>query len=180
MSKVKIPRKSLIGIALESPLEPENNQKTSKVKKPRKSLIGIAVESSLVPENKQKWQDLEEIHENIANLILSTMISVKQMIDDLTPHLKDIEEINKLNISIRGVQSDIEIFGEALKELKNLYSGKEGRISEDDLFNSIRVYEGYVNLSDKVSALLIPTLSEITQFHRRYVPVVVEKTEVKQ
>ena len=60
-----------------------------------------------MPENKQKWQDLEEIHENIANLILSTMIC-KQMIDDLTPHLKDIEEINKPNISIRGVQSDIE------------------------------------------------------------------------
>lgn len=149
----------------------------AKVKKPNKKAISVAVADSLAPENNQKWQDLREIHEDISGLIYTTMLSVKTMLDDLTPHLKDVEEISKLNISIRGIQSDIEVFNETLKELESLYSGKNGRIEEDDLFNSIRVYEGYVNLSDKVSALLIPTLTEITQIHRRYVPVVVEKTE---
>jgi len=147
----------------------------SKLSAPSKNLLSAAIEENtnvMTELEKYKWSDLEEIHNDISNLVMTAIIGVDQMVAGLEPYLKDITELDTLNNCIIGIQHDADEFAGALKALSEMYKGTDAIVTEDDTFNLIRIYESYIALFNKVTALIPPTLFEITEIYKKYVPSV--------
>lgn len=135
----------------------------------RKDPLAKAIQSELKqPElfpqdTKQSWEDLDRIYEKCGEAIIAIGNSVNTALayPGILEHVNNVPE---LKLSVITLKNDLENFTSELLSIKDRHAGKHGYIEdENELADSISIFEDYVSFSSKFQTITTPTLINIIE-----------------
>jgi len=118
-------------------------------------------QDNLLEQSKQYWQDLDEIYDCIAQQILMSGKTIRDLleVEGIRERLNDRRE---MVIAINGFVKDLDTFSTALKTIHDKHLGKVGLITGDDFILSINVFEEYRALSVQFDSVVMPNIVYIS------------------
>lgn len=135
----------------------------------RKDPLAQAIQSTLKQEDlfpqdtKQSWEDLDRIYEKCGEAIIAIGNSVNTALA-YPGILENINNVPELKLAVITLKNDLEAFTNELLTIKARHNGKFGYINnENDLADSISIFEDYVSFSSKFQTITTPTLINIIE-----------------
>lgn len=117
----------------------------------------------LVDDVKQSWEDLNGFYEKCANAIIAVGNSVNSALS-YPGILENVNNAPELKVSVNTLKNDLETFTEELINIKAQHEDKTGIIeNENELAESISIFEDYVNFGLKFQTVTTPILVNIIE-----------------
>jgi sulfur transfer complex TusBCD TusB component (DsrH family) len=135
----------------------------------RKDPLARAIQTELKQDDlfpqdtKQSWEDLDRIYEKCGEAIIAIGNSVNTALayPGILEHVNNVPE---LKLSVITLKNDLENFTGELLAIKARHANKFGYIEdENDLADSISIFEDYVSFSSKFQTITTPTLINIIE-----------------
>lgn len=115
----------------------------------------------LQKESEQSWSDLENIYESIAQSIIMSGKTIRDLL--LVEGIKErLNNKQEMVIAINGFNKDIATFADGLKTIHDKHKDKEGIIDTSDFITSIEIAEEYRALSTQFDAVVMPNIVNIS------------------
>jgi sulfur transfer complex TusBCD TusB component (DsrH family) len=135
----------------------------------RKDPLASAIQATLChedvipPEIKQSWEDLDRIYEKCGEAIIAIGNSVNAAL--AYPGILDnIDNVPELKILVITLKTDLESFTSELLSIKSRHINRTGFIEdENELADSISIFEDYIAFSSKFQTITTPTLINIIE-----------------
>lgn len=112
-------------------------------------------------QNKQTWSEIDQIANACANAFeIINEVRATYMVTALHHFLPDRQLVS---VTLKTLAQDTMTFASDLKEITSLHTGKTGDISDDELVDSIRIFELYVGYNNRFNQVIIPNATILAE-----------------
>jgi len=112
-------------------------------------------------ENKQTWSEIDQIGNACANAFeIINEVRSTYMVTALHHFLPDR---NLASVTLKTLAQDTLTFANDLKEITKLHTGKTGVIEDNELVDSIRIFELYVGYNNRFNQVIIPNATILAE-----------------
>jgi hypothetical protein len=135
--------------------------KTGSFKK--KPLAAAMQEVQAEDDIRQDWSDITSIEDGVAEMLLTIGYAYQNMIMFLEANVQHIEDVSVVELLSKTFKNDTDVIIAELSNIRASHAGKTGTITEDDIMIGIAAHEDCVALTGKITAVILPALSELTE-----------------
>jgi hypothetical protein len=129
----------------------------------KKPLAAAMQEVQAEDDIRQDWSDITGIEDGVAELLLTIGYSYQNMIMFLEANVQHLDDVSTVELLSKTFKNDTDVIIDELSNIRASHAGKTGTISEDDIMIGISAHEDCVGLTGKISAVILPALSELTE-----------------
>jgi hypothetical protein len=129
----------------------------------KKPLAAAMQEIKAEDDMRQDWSDIASIEDGVAEMLLTIGYAYQNMIAYLEANIQHIDDVSVVELLSKTFKSDTEVIITELANIRATHAGKTGTITEDDIMIGIAAHEDCITLTGKISAVILPALSELTE-----------------
>lgn len=114
------------------------------------------------PKMEQRWNEIDDLYQAMAQAIADTAVQAEAVIGKFVE--AGVTGDAELNMTVVGLQRDLESFTDRLLGIKALHKDKAGVIANDEDFTlSMKIFDLYVGLTEQFRAVTMNTLLSLTE-----------------